>query len=189
MRTALVVATALGFGCGAGAFALLSNNPTADGGTVASPSRPVWTEVQWPFPIDQWGKGKAFQCSATDCGSEIKLYLRAKLGSCNCTSGIADDAELDRMSDFDLVGGGVSPLGAGRPIAVAWMKGRSRAYLLTTRNRLEKAALAVAFNDRCDMVIATAILPHHQPAIVEPDVIAFLNSSSVLRWAEVTLGL
>ena len=64
-----------------------------------------------------------------------KLYLRAKLGSCNCTNGVADDADLDRMSDFDLVGGEVSPLGAGRPIAVAWMKGRSRAYALSARNR------------------------------------------------------
>jgi len=34
-----------------------------------------------------------------------------------------DDADLDRMSDFDLVGGEVSPLGAGRPITIAWMKG------------------------------------------------------------------
>ena len=58
----------------------------------------------------------------------MNLYLRAKLGFCNCTTGVADDDELDRMSDFDLVGGEVSPLGAGRPITVAWMKGRSRAY-------------------------------------------------------------
>ena len=46
---------------------------------------------------------------AGDCGTEVKIYLRAKLGSCNCTTGVADDAELDRMSDFDLVGGEVSP--------------------------------------------------------------------------------
>jgi hypothetical protein len=36
------------------------------------------------------------------------------------------------MSDFDLIGGEVSPLGAGRPITIAWMKGRSRAYTLTS---------------------------------------------------------
>jgi hypothetical protein len=34
------------------------------------------------------------------------------------------------MSDFDLVGGEVSPLGAGRPITIARMKGRGRAYTL-----------------------------------------------------------
>ena len=68
------------------------------------------------------------------------------------------------MSDFDLVGGEVSPLGAGRPIAVAWMKGRSRAYALTARNRPGKSAISVVFNDRCDMIVATAVLPHDRPA-------------------------
>ena len=37
-------------------------------------------------------------------------------------TGIAEDADLDRMSDFDLVGGEVSPLDIGRPIAVGSMK-------------------------------------------------------------------
>jgi hypothetical protein len=83
-------------------------------------ARPVWAEVKWPFPLDQWGTGRAFVCKAADCGTDVELYLRAKLGSCNCTTGVADDAELDRMSDFDLVGGEVSPLGAGRPITIAW---------------------------------------------------------------------
>ena len=72
------------------------------GGTPAA--HPAWTEVKWPFPIDQWGTGRAFACKAADCGAEVSLYLRAKLGSCNCTTGIAEDADLDRMSDFDLVG-------------------------------------------------------------------------------------
>ena len=55
--------------------------------------------------MDQWGKGKAFRCKPADCGAEVNIYLRAKLGFCNCTTGVADDEELDRMSDFDLVGG------------------------------------------------------------------------------------
>jgi hypothetical protein len=191
MRTTTAIATAAAVGLGglAGAFALLASNRTADDGAAASPPRPVWTEVQWPFPMDQWGKGKAFRCKAADCGAEVKLYLRAKLGSCNCTTGVADDAELDRMSDFDLVGGEASPLGAGRPITIAWMKGRSRAYTLTARNPPGKTALSVAFNDRCDMVVATAVLPHDRPAMIELGVIDFLNGSTVLRWAEVALGL
>ena len=85
--------------------------------------------------MDQWGTGRAFACKAADCGAEVSLYLRAKLGSCNCTTGIAEDADLDRMSDFDVAGGEVSPLDAGRPIAVDSMKGRSRAYALTARNQ------------------------------------------------------
>jgi len=156
---------------------------------AAPASQPAWTEVDWPFPIDQWGTGKAFRCKAADCGAEVIIYLRAKLGSCDCTTGVADDAVLVRMSDFDLVGGEVSPLGAGRPIRIASMKGRSRAYTLAARNRPGKTALSVVFNERCDMVVATAVLPHDQPAMSEPGVIDFLNGSTVLRWAEVALGL
>jgi hypothetical protein len=169
-----------------GAVALLAR-PPGDG--VAASPRPVWTEAQWPFPMDQWGRGRAFRCRPADCGTEVNIYLRAKLGACNCTAGVADDAELDRMSDFDLVGGEVSPLGAGRPITIAWMQGRSRAYTLTARNPPGKTAISVAFNNRCDMVVATAVLPHDRPAFMEPGVIEFLNGSTVLRWAEATLGL
>jgi hypothetical protein len=128
-------------------------------------------------------------CKAADCGAELTLYLRAKLGACNCTTGIADDADLDCMRDFDLVGGTVSPLGAGRPITIAWMKGRSRAYTLTARNRPGQSALSVVFNDRCDMIVTTVVLPHNQLATSEPRVIEFLNSGTVLRWAEVALGI
>jgi hypothetical protein len=119
----------------------------------------------------------------------VNIYLRAKIGSCNCETGVADDADLDRMSDFDLVGGEVSPLGAGRPITIARMKGRSRAYTLTARNPPGRTAISVAFNDRCDMIVATVVLPHDRPSIIEPSVIEFLNSGTVLHWAEVTLGI
>jgi hypothetical protein len=171
----------------AGYFAVLAPWPT---GTVTGDTpAPLWVEMKWPFPIDQWGTGRAFGCKTADCGTEVKLYLRAKLGSCNCATGIADDADLDRMSDFDLVGGKVLPLGAGRPIRVGWMKGRSRAYTLTARNQLGKSAISVAFNDRCDMIVATVVLPHDRPATIEPSVMEFLNSRAVLHWAEVALGI
>jgi len=155
----------------------------------SSAARAVWTEVKWPFPIDQWGTGRAFACKAADCGAELKLYLRAKLGACNCTTGVADDDDLDRMSDFDLVGGEVFPFGAGRPISIGWMKGRSRAYALTAHNSLGRSAISLAFNDRCDMIVATVVLPHDRPATIEPSVIEFLNSRTVLRWAELQLGI
>jgi hypothetical protein len=47
----------------------------------------------------------------------VNIYLRAKLGFCNCTTGVADDDDLDRMGDLYLIGD--SPLGAGRQINVA----------------------------------------------------------------------
>jgi hypothetical protein len=187
---ALALALAAGLaGAIAGYFALVAPGPAGKVTDDTTAARPLWAEVKWPFPIDQWGTGHAFACKAADCGSEIKLYLRAKLGSCNCTTGIADDADLDRMSDFDLVGGDVSPLGAGRSIAVAWMKGRSRAYTLTAHNRPGRSAISVVFNDRCDMIVATVVLPHDRPATIEPGVMEFLNSRTVLHWAEVALGI
>jgi hypothetical protein len=154
---------------------------------TATASAPDWTEVAWPFPIDQWGKGKAFRCSAANCGAEVRLYLRAKLGFCDCTAGVADDEDLDRMGDLGLVGE-ASPVGAGRPIKISWMNGRSRAYTLAP-NPLGRTALSVVFNERCDMVAATALLPNDQPSIMEPAVMDFLNSKIVLRWAEIALGL
>jgi hypothetical protein len=149
----------------------------------------VWTEVAWPFPLDQWGAGKAFTCRPADCGSEIHVYLRAKLGFCNCATGVANDDDLDRMSDFGLVGGEVIPLASGQPVRIGTLNGRDRTYAFASANALGKSALSVVFNDRCDMIVATALLPHDHPATIEPAVISFLNSSTILRWAEVTLGL
>jgi hypothetical protein len=39
------------------------------------------------------------------------------------------------------------------------------------------------------MVAATAVLGHDRPAAIETSVIDFLNSNTVMRWAEITLGL
>ena len=73
-------------------------------GLSGTSSQPDWTEVQWPFPMDEWGKGKAFRCKAADCGAEVSIYIRAKIGFCNCTTGVSDDDELTRLSDFNLMG-------------------------------------------------------------------------------------
>jgi hypothetical protein len=68
------------------------------------------------------------------------------------------------------------------------MKGRSRAFLIGGPQR-GQSALSVGFNDRCDAIVATAVVPHNRPAAIEAAVLEFLNSRTVLRWAEVTLGL
>jgi hypothetical protein len=155
---------------------------------AATATAPAWTEVAWPFPVDPWGKGKAFRCKASDCGAEVNIYLRAKIGFCNCTTGVADDDDLDRMGDVVLVGA-ASPRGTGSSINVAWMKGRSRAYMLDARNPLGKTVISIVYNERCDMIAATAVIGHDRPEITEPSVMEFLNSSTMMRWAEVTLGL
>src|SRR5256886_16606318 len=170
----LALALAAGL-AGAVAVAVIAPRPAGKLTGDTFDVRSLWAEVTWPFPMDQWGTGRAFACKAADCGAEVKLYLRAKLGSCNCTTGVADDADLDRMSDFDLVGGEVSPLGAGRPITIAWMKGRSRAYALAARDRPGKSAISIVFNDRCDMIVPTVVPPHDPPATIEARGRAVLN--------------
>ena len=69
------------------------------------------------------------------------------------------------------------------------MKGRSRSYALTNGNQPGKSALSIGYNDRCDAIVATAVVQHDRPGDVEAAVIQFLNGPTVMRWAEVTLGL
>ena len=178
---ALVVAGALGLGAGA----LLLAKPFEQAG--AATIQPVWSEVEWPFLMDQWGKGKAFQCKAADCGAEVKLYLRAKIGFCNCTTGVSDDEELDRVADLELIGLQFTPLEPGHAIKVGTMNGRSRPYVVKPAPGIR--TLALAFNERCDVIAATAVVGRDPPGSLEPAVLAFLNSRTVLQWAEVTLGL
>src|SRR5215470_6346712 len=105
-----------------------TSSPNGDAPGRSRSADVAWRETQWPFLMDQWGTGKAFRCTAAACGDEITIYLRPKVGFCNCTSGVSDDAELDRVGDIELIGAKFAPLGEGRPVAVAWMNGRSRAY-------------------------------------------------------------
>ena len=159
-------------------------------GTAAS-IRPAWTEEPWPFLRDQWGAGKAFHCKAADCGSDVAVYVRAKVGFCNCTTGVADDEELDRISDFALFADRFVPERPGHEVSVAWTKGksRSRAFSMEASQQTPQTVLSIGINDRCDAVVATAVAGGTSPEAIEPLVIDLLNSKPVLRWAEVTLGL
>lgn len=191
MKRATVIAVVIGLGLGglSGAFTFLAWPMLDRGGVLATPTHPIWTEVQWSHPIDEWGKGKAFRCAAADCGVDVNLFVRAKIGFCNCKTGVSDDDELNRLSDFGLMGEKPSVLGPGRPIDVAWMKGRSRAYVIADPYRARSSALAVAFNDHCDAIVATAVVAHENPAAIEPSIVDFLNSKTIVHWAELTLGL
>jgi hypothetical protein len=186
--TILFAIAAFGLGGLVAAVALRADRPV-ERGVTTSAAKPAWSEVAWPFPTDQWGKGKAFRCTAGDCGTEVNVYIRAKIGFCNCSTGVSDDDELDRISDSGLFGNTLSPLAPGREIAVAWMKGRSRPFAIGGARSAGRSALLVGFNDRCDAIVATAVLGNDKPAAVEPAVLEFLNSRTVIRWAQVTLGL
>jgi hypothetical protein len=50
--------------------------------SAAEPARAAWSEVKWPFPLDQWGLGRAFRCPAAERHRHC-LYVRA--GFCTAT--------------------------------------------------------------------------------------------------------
>jgi hypothetical protein len=183
-RIVTIAAVALVAAAG-GYAAFLVAKPSVDALGMSS-REPVWADAAWPFLIDQWGGGWAYQCSAADCGVEVSVYLRPKIGFCNCQTGVADDEELDRVSDVDLVGRESSALGPGRAITVHWMNGRSRGY--TVAGASAKSVLSVAFNNKCDVIVAT-VIAGNDPLAQEQAVLDFLNSDQVKNWAEVVLGL
>jgi len=174
MRRIALIAAALVLGAAALSFDRLGE-PSA--------AQPAWTETAWPFPMDQWGQGKAFICKAADCGTELKVYIRAKIGFCSSTVGVSDDNELDRLSDFDFMNGATAGVGAGHIVNVAWMKGRLRTYAAAGKPR----ALSIAYNNDSDAVVATVVAA--DAAVAEPAVIAFLGSERMQAWVKQTLGL
>jgi hypothetical protein len=171
------------------AVGLIGLTPFVDPATKATSGTAVWSEARWPFPIDQWGTGRAFACKSADCGSEVTLFLRAKLGFCNCTTGVADDEELERVGDLELVGTQSAAVAPGRPITVHWMKGRSRGYAIAGGASSARSAVAIAINDRCDAIVATAVVGNERALAQEAAVLEFLNSGLVRRWAETALGI
>src|SRR5476651_999050 len=103
---------------------------TLSGSAAYENNRPAeaWQEIAWPFPRDGWPAGRAFRCSGELCGDEVELYVRPKIGFCNCDNGVADDDEVDRVADLDLISERFVPLEPGRVTRVADMSGRLRTY-------------------------------------------------------------
>jgi hypothetical protein len=200
MKRTLVVATTIAVaGLVLGSAAIFgvrkSTNPgaSANPATSTSPTlttaiAPVWTEAKWPFPMDQWGLGKAFVCSAADCGAQVNVYVRPKIGFCNCATGVSDDTELERVADTDLLRAKTRSLGPGRPIKVGWMRGLSRSYAASDGETGERL-VSVAYNDECDVVVAVARFANGDPAVLEPAILAFLNTNPMVLWAKKELGL
>jgi hypothetical protein len=119
----------------------------------------------------------------------VRLFVRAKIGFCNCATGVADDAELERIGDLELLGGKAKPVGDGRPISVAWMKGRSRTYAISDTKLPGPTALSIGYNERCDAIVATVVVHNDRPDRIEPGVLQLLSGPDVIRWLEVKLGL
>jgi hypothetical protein len=145
-----------------------------------------WAEAKWPFLLDQWGTGKAFACA--DCGAKVEVYVRPKIGFCNCTTGVSDDAELERVADTDLVSPNTRPIGPSQSVKIGGMKGLARPYGVSDGETGE-TLLSVAYNNECDVVVAVATLGDSDPAVVAPKLVAFLSTAPMLHWARKELGL
>ncbi len=68
MKRTTIIAAVAGFGLGGlgGAFSFLAWPVLDRGSAVATPGHPAWAEVQWPYPTDEGGKGKAIRWRAAD---------------------------------------------------------------------------------------------------------------------------
>jgi hypothetical protein len=185
LRTGIII-TALG----AGLAGLLAGDAATVGVQrgMGAAIRPNFVEVKWPFPLDQWGRGRAFYCAAADCGVEVALYLRAKIGFCNCETGVSDDGELDRVGDLELYSPKFVGLSDGRVIQVGWMSGRSRPYRVDMPYSPPRTAQAIAFNEQCDVIVATVVADPGRLPDADRLALEFLNSDMVLDWARKELG-
>jgi hypothetical protein len=146
-----------------------------------------WREIAWPFPRDGWPAGRAFRCDGAACGEAVELYVRPKIGFCNCDSGVADDDEVDRVADLDLMSQRFAPLEAGRVVHIAEMSGRSRAYDLKMTDGSQHAAVGFALSRRCDLLVAVA--QGKGPADnVQRVAVDFLGSDHMARWMTAALN-
>jgi hypothetical protein len=147
----------------------------------------AWSEDVWPFPLDQWGVGRAFLCHSARCGPGVNLFIRAKPGFCNCAKGVSDDAELKRIGDTDLISSEPLAVEPGRIVRIGWLNGRLQ--LLQAADRKNVQILSIAANYRCDVIVAIATTGQVDPGFVSLSVIEFLNTDLILDWAEKALGL
>jgi hypothetical protein len=161
----------------------------AQGASGSDVGAPHWTEVKWPFLMDEWGIGRAFQCKADACGGDVALYVRAKIGFCNCTTGVTDDDDLDRVGDLPLLSDKFIGLAQGHGVVVDEMTGRSRPYEVRLPLGRTQTAIAVVLHAKCDAVVATIVADRDRLAEAEQQALAYLGGATVQHWAQVTLGL
>jgi hypothetical protein len=170
-RLAVIVVTVLAVGALSGVAAYENSRPQAE----------HWREIAWPFPRDGWPAGRAFRCGAAWCGDDIELYVRPKIGFCNCDRGVTDDDEVDRVADLDLISERFVPLAVGEVVRVADMPGRSRAYALRMPDGVQHGAVGVAVSRRCDLLVAVA-QGKGAAADVQDAAMNFLATDAIKQW-------
>ena len=146
-----------------------------------------WREIAWPFPRDGWPAGRAFRCQSASCVQDSEIYLRAKLGFCNCDAGVADDDEVDRVADIDLISPHFAAHAPGQAVRVADLSGRARSYDLEVGEGSSREAIGFALSHRCDLMVAVIKGPAARP-LLDQAAQQFLASQEVRRWMVAALG-
>jgi hypothetical protein len=153
----LARAIVFGLGFALGSSLLAGSSMSAQDVSMGNTQGPLWSEERWPFPIDQWGTGQAFKCAADQCGSEVHLYLRTKIGFCRCATGVSDDDEIDRVGDLELIGADYKPLVSGHAVTAEILKGRARLFAVEQPFQSPIPILAIALANKCDAIVATVM--------------------------------
>ena len=181
MRRLIAIAiAALVFGALSGVAAYQKVRPQSTGGDERH-----WQEIAWPYPRDGWPAGRAFRCDG--CAAPIELYVRPKIGFCNCDTGVADDDEVDRVADLDLISDRFAPLAPGKVIRVADLSGRSRAYDLDMPGGVRHAAVGIAVSHHCDLLVAVVQGSAHADEL-QREAVAFLTTKRMKHWMMAALG-
>ena len=176
MRGLLIAAFAVAVGTATGVAGYQHVRSNAEG----------WREIAWPFPRDGWPAGRAFHCATATCGDDVEIYVRPKIGFCNCDTGVADDDEVDRVADLDLMSEGFAPLAPGNVVEVADMSGRLRSYDLRMQDGSRHTAIGIAVSKHCDLLVAVAQGRGTAPG-VQRAALDFLRSSAMARWMTAAL--
>ena len=137
---------------GIGLVALTAGVADRSGPTAPADAWP-WQSIAWRFPRDAWPAGRSYRCPAARCGVQLDVHIRPKVGFCNCTTGVTDDEEVDRVSDLDLISAQFTPQGAGVAVGIAHLKGRARDYRLQRADGTVSHARGVALSRGCDLIV------------------------------------
>jgi hypothetical protein len=146
----------------------------------AAPPLANWQEIAWPFPRDGWPAGRAFRCDGAACGG-VEVYVRPKKGFCNCDSGVADDDEVDRVADLDLMSERFMARESGKLVRVADMPGRIRAYDLDMQDGSRRSAIGIAVSRRCDLLVAVA-QGRGDASEVRRAALEYLGTAQMTKW-------
>ena len=102
--------------------------------------------------------------------------------------GVADDDEVDRVADLDLISEHFVPLEPGKPVQIGELSGRSRSYELSMSNGARHSAVGMAVSHRCDLFVAVV-----QGSATAPELrfeaLRFLQSGEMRRWTMAMLAV